>query len=56
MKEQTNRKWTISLLELKENGDKKFKVTRKLSEFSVSETKIFNSKEEALKQLNKWLE
>ena len=33
----------------------KNKVTRRLPELSVAETKMFSSKEEAKKQFNEWL-
>lgn len=46
--------WEVSIKEL-ENGGKKYKVTRKLPEFSISETKVFVSKEDAKKQLEEWL-
>lgn len=42
-------------MELVENNKKKFKVTRRLPNLSVAETKIFNSKEEAKKQFEEWL-
>jgi len=34
----------------------RFKVTRRVPYLSVSETKIFESKEEAKKQFDEWLE
>ncbi len=40
----------ITLSELKDNG-KKYKVTRRLSEINVSDTKFFDSLEEAKKQV-----
>ncbi len=48
--------WEVSLIKLSENGKKLFKVTRRFSDLSVSETKVFASKEEALMQFNEWLE
>ena len=48
------KKWEVSIKELRENG-KRFKVTRRLPGINVSETKLFKSKEEALKQLEEWL-
>jgi len=33
----------------------KFKVTRRLTEMSVAETRIFDTKEEAKKQFEEWL-
>ena len=48
-------KWEVSVIELKKNGKTKYKVTRRLPDMSVAETRIFSSKEEALKQMDKWL-
>jgi len=52
-KHQT-KKWEVSICELKDNG-KKYKVTRRLPELSVAETKVFGSKEDALKLFHEWL-
>lgn len=49
-----NKKWEVSVMEL-ENHGKKFKVTRRLPELSVAETKIFATKEDAKKQVEEWL-
>lgn len=51
-----NRKWEVSIIELKSDKCKKFKVTRKISEMSLSETKIFSNKEEAKRQFDEWME
>lgn len=48
-------KWEISIIELKKNGRKNYKVTRRMPELHVSETKIFTSKKKAMKQLQEWL-
>ena len=48
-------KWEVSIIELKKNGRKKYKVTRRMPDMSVAETRIFSSKEEAMKQLDEWL-
>jgi len=50
------KKWEISIIELENNTEKKYKVTRRLPDLSVAETKVFNSKEEAKKQFDEWLE
>ena len=42
------KKWEVSIMELKDNG-RKFKVTRRIPELYVSETK-------AKKQFDDWLE
>ena len=49
------KKWEISILEFKNKIQKKFKVTRRLPELSVAETKMFEKKEEAIKQFEEWL-
>ena len=49
-----NKKWEVTIIELKENG-KRYKVTRRIPDMSVSETKMFKSKEKAIKQLEEWL-
>jgi hypothetical protein len=48
-------KWEISFIELRENG-KKYKVTRKIPNQNISETKFFNSKIDAIEQHNEWLQ
>jgi hypothetical protein len=50
------KKWEISLIELQDGSEKKFKVTRRLPGLSVAETKVFISKEEAKKQFEEWLD
>ena len=50
----TNKKWEVNIIELKDNG-KRYKVTRRIPDMSVSETRIFKSKEKAIKQLEEWL-
>ena len=42
-------------MELKKNGRKRYKVTRRMPGLSVAETKMFKSKKKAIEQLNKWL-
>ncbi len=54
-KEHETKKWEVSIIELR-NGGKRYKVTRKIPELSVSETKVFPTKEEALEQFRKWLD
>ena len=49
------KKWEVSIIEI-DYGDKiKFKVTRRLAEMEVAETKVFESKEDAKKQFEEWL-
>lgn len=49
------KKWEISLIELKNNSGKKFKLTRRLPDLSVAETKFFRSKKKAKEQFDDWL-
>jgi len=49
------KKWEVSVMELEENNTLKYKVTRRIPELSIAETKIFNSKEEAKRQFEEWL-
>ena len=51
IKKSFNGKWTISILKL--NGN--YKVTRRIPEFGISETKVFKNKKEAEKQFKEWL-
>ena len=37
------------------NGKTKYKVTKRMPEMSVADTRVFDSKEEAIKQLQEWL-
>jgi len=46
-------KWEISITEFKDNG-KKYKVTRRNPLMNISETKFFDNKESAKKQLDEW--
>mgnify|MGYP001559070070 CR=1 FL=1 len=49
------KKWEVSLPQLKDGSSKKFKVTRRLPELAVAETKVFASKRRAKKQFHDWL-
>ena len=48
--------WEVTFIELRSNSIKRYKVTRGIPALSVSETKIFKSKEEATAQYNEWLQ
>ncbi len=50
-----NKKWEISIIELQNSKGKKYKVTRRLPELGVSETRIFSSKKEAKQLFDEWL-
>ncbi|MBI2557789.1 hypothetical protein HYW20_00560 [Candidatus Woesearchaeota archaeon] len=49
------KRWEISVMEFQNYSGKKFKVTRRMSELSVAETKLFKSKKKAKKQFDEWL-
>lgn len=53
---KTSSKWEISILEMQKDGKIFYKVTRRLPEMSVAETKVFSSLKEAKAQLEEWLE
>jgi len=48
--------WEVSIVEFEDNSLRKSKVTRRLPELSVAETKIFLSKNEAKRQFDEWLQ
>jgi len=48
-------KWEITILEIKNHVGKKYKVTRRIPDLSVAETKVFRKKKDAVKQLQDWL-
>ena len=55
-KTHKTKKWEVSISEFKDkNNDKKYKVTRRLPEMHVAETKFFNNKDEAKKLFEQWL-
>ena len=55
-KKHQTKNWEVSIMEIENHFGKKYKVTRRLPEMLVAETKIFRSKEEAKKQFDEWLE
>lgn len=48
-------KWEVSIMEIHDSDLILYKVTRRLAEMSVAETKTFRSKEEAKEQFDEWL-
>lgn len=48
-------KWEVTIAEFEDADGKKYKVTRRLPELLVAETKIFRTKEAAKKQFDEWL-
>jgi hypothetical protein len=55
IKKDFTKKWEVSIMEFEDEEGKKYKVTRRMPEMSVAETKFFISKEEAKKQFEEWL-
>lgn len=49
------KKWEISMMEFQNHLGKKFKVTRRIPDMSVAETKVFRSKKRAKKKFDDWL-
>ena len=55
IKEDLTKKKEVSIVELENHIGKKYKVTKRIPDLSVAETKVFRSKEEAKKQFDEWL-
>jgi hypothetical protein len=55
-KKHPYKKWEVSISEYETPKGKEWKVTRRLAEMSVAETKVFASKEEAIRQYKEWLQ
>ncbi len=55
IKKHFTKKWEVSVIELQNHEGSKFKVTRRLPEIAVSETKVFRTKDDAKKQFEEWL-
>ena len=51
-KKHFTKKWEISFIELQNHLGRKFKVTRRLPNLSVAETKVFRSKKKAKNQFD----
>ena len=48
-------RWEVSILEIQENNKILYKITRRIPELNVAETKIFSSKIKAKEQFLEWL-
>ncbi len=55
IKKHLIKKWEVSISEFQNHKGKKFKVTRKLPEMSVAETKMFTNKKKAKELFDEWL-
>ncbi len=49
------KKWEVSIMEVHDGEKVLFKVTRRLAELGVAETRVFNSLSEAKAQFEEWL-
>ncbi len=49
------KRWEVSMMEISDGDESKFKVTRQVPALYVAETKMFETKEEAKKQFDLWL-
>lgn len=47
--------WEVSCIEFLDGEEQLFKVTQRVPALSVSETRLFRSKDEAVAQLTQWL-
>lgn len=50
-----NKKWEVSIMELQTEKGMVYKVTRRVPEMGVAETKVFPNLNEARKQFEEWL-
>ncbi len=55
VKKHSMKGWEVSLIEFRSSKGKKFKVTRRLPEMSVAETKVFATRKRAKKLFDEWL-
>jgi len=49
------KQWEVSIIKLEENTKTYYKVTRRIAQLSVAETKLFDSKDQAKQQFEAWL-
>ena len=54
-KKHPTKKWEVSLSEYQNHIGKEFKVTRRLLDMSVAETKVFANKKKAKRLFDEWL-
>jgi hypothetical protein len=48
--------WEVTIIELRNEIGRKYKVTRRYCLLGVAETKVFRTKRHAVSQFQKWLE
>ncbi len=49
------KQWEVSIIELNNQGALLYKVSRRMPQLHVAETKLFDSKEKAKEQFEEWL-
>jgi len=54
-KKHITKKWEVSIIELEDNKRRIYKVTRRVPELNVAETKVFSSLSSARKKFKEWL-
>jgi len=54
-KKSLTTKWEVSVIQFQEDEEIKYKVTRRIPELNVAETKIFNSKNDTKELFEEWL-
>ena len=54
-KQHPGKRWEVSIGEYQSEQGIVYKVTRRIPELSVAETKVFSSKEKAKRQFDEWL-
>ncbi len=55
-KEHPFQRWEVSIIKLENEETSLYKVTRRMPEMAVAETKVFLLKEDAKAQFERWLE
>lgn len=55
-KQHPFKKWEVSIIEVQDGTNLRYKVTRRIAQLAVAETKLFTSKEAAKKQFELWLD
>ena len=52
--EKRQGKWIVTIVAYKKNDAKRWKVTRRIPELSIAETRIFESEKDAISQFEMW--
>jgi len=55
IKKHPTKKWEVSIMEFQNYNSKRFKVTMRLPEMSIAETKVFATKKKAKRLFDEWL-